>query len=87
MAMNSVIQVRVEEELRKEADALFAGLGFDTTTAIRIFLAQAVRERGIPFPISEKVDPFYSDSTMRMVKKAIAEAETGKLTPHDLIED
>ena len=35
--MASTIQVRVEDELKSKADALFKDLGTDTTTAISIF--------------------------------------------------
>ena len=40
--MASTIQVRVEDELKNKSDALFKDLGTDTTTAIRMFLTQAV---------------------------------------------
>ena len=51
MAQASLIQVRVDEDFRKEVDCLFADLGFDTPTAIRIFLKQAVKQRGLPFAV------------------------------------
>ncbi|MBO7130586.1 MAG: type II toxin-antitoxin system RelB/DinJ family antitoxin, partial [Fibrobacterales bacterium] len=49
----SVLQVRVEEELKNEAAALFEKLGIDTPTAVRMFLKRAVSERGIPFELRE----------------------------------
>jgi len=51
MAQTALLQVRIEEELKKQADKLFANLGFDTSTAVRIFLNQAIRRGGIPFDI------------------------------------
>ena len=47
--MASTIQVRVEDELKSKSDALFKDLGTDTTTAIRIFLTQAVAKKWISF--------------------------------------
>lgn len=35
--MASTIQVRVDDDLKTKADALFKDLGTDTTTAIRMF--------------------------------------------------
>jgi len=32
-------------------------------------------------------DPFYSESNMKILKQSIKEADEGKLTKHDLIED
>lgn len=51
--MASTIQVRVEDELKSKSDALFKDLGTDTTTAIRIFLTQAVATNGFPFEIKK----------------------------------
>ncbi len=49
MVKNDIIQVRIEAELKKEAESLFADLGLDMASAIRIFLKQAVARDGIPF--------------------------------------
>ncbi len=49
--MASTIQIRVDDELKKKSDTLFKELGTDTTTAIRIFLTQAVANNGFPFEI------------------------------------
>lgn len=47
--MASTIQVRVDNDLKSKSDKLFHDLGTDTTTAIRIFLTQAVANNGFPF--------------------------------------
>ena len=49
--MASVIQVRIDDDIREKADDLFKSLGTDTTTAIRIFLVQALQVDGFPFEI------------------------------------
>ncbi|WP_455034355.1 type II toxin-antitoxin system RelB/DinJ family antitoxin [Lachnoanaerobaculum gingivalis] len=54
--MASTIQVRVEDELKSKSDALFKDLGTDTTTAIRIFLTQAVAINGFPFEIKRQIE-------------------------------
>lgn len=50
--MTTLIQIRVDGTLKQEADKLFAELGLDTTTAMRIFLKTAVRERKLPFEVA-----------------------------------
>ena len=55
MPQSSLIQVRLDEELKKDADALFADLGFDTPTAIRIFLKRAVKQQGMPFAVGQPI--------------------------------
>ena len=49
--MASTIQVRVDDELKSKSDQLFKDLGTDTTSAIRMFLTQAVANNGFPFEI------------------------------------
>ena len=49
--MASTIQVRVDDDLKTKSDALFKDLGTDTTTAIRMFLTQALAVNGFPFEI------------------------------------
>jgi len=39
----------MDENLRKEADAILDELGFNMSSAINIFLKQLVREGGLPF--------------------------------------
>lgn len=51
--MASTIQVRVDDDLKAKSDALFKDLGTDTTTAIRMFLTQALAVNGFPFEIKK----------------------------------
>ena len=44
--------IRIDTELKAQAEALFGELGMNLTTAFNIFLRQAVRERRIPFEIA-----------------------------------
>jgi DNA-damage-inducible protein J len=55
MAQNALIQIRVDNKLKQEADELFSDLGFDTPTAIRIFLNHAIKQRGLPFKVGHAV--------------------------------
>lgn len=50
----TTLQIRLDDNLKKEADALFASLGLDTTTAVRIFLNAAVEHAGIPFSVQHR---------------------------------
>jgi DNA-damage-inducible protein J len=43
------INIRTEAEVKAKAQALFAMLGLDMTTAINMFLRQALREQALPF--------------------------------------
>lgn len=49
------LQVRINDELKTKADMLFTSLGLDTSTAVRIFLAAAVENNGLPFEVRHKL--------------------------------
>lgn len=50
--MTTNISIRMDRELKMQAEALFNELGMNLTTAFNIFVRQAVREGRIPFEIS-----------------------------------
>ena len=52
---NVNVTLRVDEDLKKQADDLFSELGLNLTTAFNIFLRQSVREQQIPFRVSRNV--------------------------------
>lgn len=79
------VQVRVDEEMREQADALFRGLGMDTATAVRIFLAAAIRRRGIPFDVVEE-DGFYNPYNQARITAAVREMDEGGGTFHSPID-
>ena len=46
------ISIRMDADLKAQADALFSELGMNLSTAFNIFVRQSLREGGIPFDIS-----------------------------------
>ena len=68
--MSSTIQIRVEDDLKKKSDALFKDLGTDTTTAIRMFLTQALAVNGFPFEIKRaKANPYEALTEKELLDK------------------
>jgi DNA-damage-inducible protein J len=51
----SSVNVRMDKEIKKDAEKLFAEIGINMSTAINIFVRQAVRQQKIPFEISAEV--------------------------------
>ena len=53
MAGNTTnISIRMDSDLKAQAEALFNELGMNITTAFNIFVRQSLREGRIPFEIS-----------------------------------
>ncbi len=75
--MASTIQVRVDDDLKTKSDALFKDLGTDTTTAIRMFLTQALAVNGFPFEIKRANANPYEALTEHEIKE-ISESNKGK---------
>lgn len=68
--MASTIQVRVDDDLKIKSDKLFKDLGTDTTTAIRMFLTQALAVNGFPFEIKKvNANPYDTLSEAEMLDK------------------
>ena len=47
--------ISIDAEIKAQAQELFADFGMDLSTAINIFLRQAIRENAIPFTITRDV--------------------------------
>ena len=80
------VNIRMDDNLKEKADILLEDLGLNMTTAFNIFIRQVIRQGGIPFEITTRVDPFYSASNMEVLQQSIKDANEGKLTEHELIE-
>ena len=51
MANTTNLNIRIDEELKRQADAIFSELGLNMSTAINMFLRYSVRYGGIPFDL------------------------------------
>ena len=47
----ATIQVRVDKNTKVAVDSLFASLGLDTSTAVKIFLMASLEHGGLPFAV------------------------------------
>ena len=80
------IHVRIEDDLKKQAQQIFNEMGLDITTAINMFIRQVIKNRSFPFLPS--VDPFYGESNMLHLIKVKSDADAGQnMVIRDLIED
>ena len=47
----ATINIRIDEELKKQSEKIFEEIGLGMTSALTIFLKAVVRNNGIPFPL------------------------------------
>lgn len=81
------VNIRIDDELKIRAENIFEELGLNMTTAFTMFVRQTIRQGGIPFEITTRTDPFYNTENMKVLRQSIKEANEGKLTAHELIEE
>jgi DNA-damage-inducible protein J len=71
-----LVNIRMDEDLKKSMENTCQSLGMNMTTAFTIFAKKMSREKRIPFEVS--VDPFYSESNMAAIDKAAKQIEQGQ---------
>jgi len=64
----SVMQVRVDDDLRAKAAAVYDELGIDLPTAIRMFLKRSVMENGVPFSMTLPKQEYRADRAIRAMQ-------------------
>ena len=79
------ISLRVDDELKRNAERTLDDIGLSMSTAINIFLKTIVRENRIPFELA--ADPFYSKANIAELERRISDVKEGKsvLKEHELI--
>ena len=67
------LNIRIDENLKRNAEVLFSELGLNMSSAITIFLKSAVDYRGIPFEIrkTDKAISVEDDCVLDISKKII----------------
>ena len=74
MDANTVkLQVRMDRSLKDDAEEIFAQMGLDTTTAVRIFFTKVARTRSIPFRLS--AEPEFTPAQEARILEAWEEAK------------
>lgn len=71
----SVLQFRVDDDLKAQATAVCNNLGIDLPTALRIFMKRTVLVNGIPFSMTLPKEDYKSN---RAVRALYAQGETAQ---------
>ena len=76
MSTNTTYNIRIDKDVRREADALYKSMGLTLSSAINLFLTQSVVQRKLP--LTEVVsDPPYAAALLRDAAEAHAAVENG----------
>jgi len=86
MTESTNLNIRIDKELKEQAEYFFSELGLNMSSAFNIFVRQSLRQGKIPFEISLATDPFYSPANLTVLRKSIQEANEGKFVTKTLDE-
>ena len=67
MAKTAAINMRIDPEIKSDAESIFASLGLTLAEAINVFLHKSIMEGGLPFDVRQ---PRYNLATERAMKEA-----------------
>ena len=65
---SSVMQVRIDDELKAQAAAVYDELGLDLPTAIRMFLKRSVMVGGVPFSMTLPKQDYTAERAVRAMQ-------------------
>ena len=85
------ITVRIDDEVKREAEILFEKLGMSVSGAINVFFRQAIRDQAIPFTIrtktkEEKYNEYFNPYNMKILLESIEQAKNGQVVVKTLAE-
>jgi addiction module RelB/DinJ family antitoxin len=69
--MNTVLTVRIDENLNKEFNSIVDSLGLDAPTVVRMLIRQTVNQRSIPLSLS--IDNIHGDSSADFLNEVHAD--------------
>ena len=78
--MTTNMTIRIDSDVKKEAEELFSYFGMNLTTAVNVFLRQSIHRQELPFPVSRRRPPPDAEmfAAMEEVEKMLRDPNTPK---------
>ena len=83
----TLVQVRVDDELKNQANAVYDALGIDLSTAVRMFLKRSVMVNGVPFDMTLPKSGYKAERAARALRElnnAAMENGTSEMTLEEI---
>lgn len=80
----TLVNVRMDKEVKEEMESTCKELGMTMSTAFNIFARKMAREKRIPFDVS--IDPFYSENNIKALNKSDKQLKERKIITKTLNE-
>ena len=82
--MTTPTQIRIDSEIKKQANDLFSSLGLDMSTAVNLFLYQCVLRGGLSFKIEQHK---YSEETLSSMAETMRISKDSNVKSYDSIDE
>ena len=79
------LTIRIDEDIKREAEILFNKIGLNMSSAINVFFRQSIREQSIPFEL-KPYDDYYTGERLERIMHSISQAEHGEIITKSLAE-
>ena len=85
------LTIRIDENVKQEAEILFDKIGLTMSAAINVFFRQAIREQAIPFSLraktaDEKYNEYFTPEIMERLLQSKAQTERGEVITFSISE-
>lgn len=83
----SIVQFRIDDDLKNDATALYERLGIDLSTAMRMFLKRSIAVNGIPFSMILPKEEYSASKALGLMdelNKSATENDTEELSLEDI---
>lgn len=77
-------QIRIDSDIKRQANTLFSSLGLDMSGAVNLFLHQCVLKGGLPFAVEL---PQYNQKVLDAMAEAKRISENPDVRGYDSMED
>ena len=84
--MATVLQVRLDDELKAQATMVYDQLGLDLSSAVRMFLKKSVAVNGIPFDVRNENRTSKAEAALLRMRTAAEENGVSELTLDEINE-
>jgi DNA-damage-inducible protein J len=71
------LTIRIDEELKRDAEILFNRIGLNMSSAINVFFRQAVGAQSIPF-VLKVYDDYYTGKNLERLQHSMEQSERGQ---------
>ena len=78
MAKTATINIRIEPDIKKQAEALFSSFGITVSDAVNMFIRMSLMEGGMPFALKQPRFNAETEAAMREAREIAKGTKTAK---------